>query len=67
MNGNGSASHHSELDPQKYKALVNRWKNGDGYNPSDVLNAVTAVSVMAELSAGGILMKGATVNSATRK
>lgn len=57
------------MDPDKFKSLVTRWAKGggEGCNPADVLNTMTAVSVMAELSVGGSLMKGATANSATRK
>lgn len=71
MNGNGSGigSKHTELDPEKFKALVSRWMRGggEGYNPMDVLSSVTAVAVMGDLSVGGPLMRGAGNSSATRK
>nr|CAG4641614.1 EOG090X04EN [Eurycercus lamellatus] len=68
VNGNGSSvASHSDLDSNKFSAIVARWVRGggDGYNPMDVLSSVAAVNVMTELSVGGSLMRGATANSAT--
>ena len=39
---------------------------GERYNPLDVLNSATAVTVLGELSIGGTLMRGPQPNSAIR-
>nr|CAH0099157.1 unnamed protein product [Daphnia galeata] len=66
VNGNGSSSTHFEIDSSAFKSIVNRWMRGGGerYNPLDVLNSATAVTVLGELSIGGTLMRGPQPNSA---
>jgi len=40
--------------------------NAEGYNPINVLSSPTAVTVLGQLSVGGVLMRGSQVNAATR-
>lgn len=61
-NGNGSSSH---LDDEHYNHLVINWMNAEGYNPINVLSSPTAVTVLGQLSVGGVLMRGSQVNAAT--
>lgn len=69
VNGNGTSASHADIDTSAFKAIVVRWMRGggDGYNPMDVLNSATAVTVLGELSVGGSLMRGAQPNAAIRK
>lgn len=65
---NGSASVQAHLDPSAYKNIVLRWmKGGDrDYNPAEVLQSITAIDVLKELSVGGALMRGAQSHAAIR-